>query len=427
MAINFTTGDGVTPRRLCILIRRLLARRTTGPDTGILSVGRENIPFAAVFEAAPIGLGLVDQEGRVLRANAAFRRLSADFAEGQLRAVAGECVFTGRIHESIELWPDLIVGERDHIAAVTPLCRRDGSAVLVGMQVVGILGSDSQFRCGLLMIENLPGYRSGKRVLWDTQGTSSGVDLTELNVELQSQLSELQQVERTLRGDQVQQAELLRRLLTVQEVERFRISRELHDQTGQLLTSLLIGLRNLDDASSFETARSQIATLRETTAKILDDVRALAFEIRPSSLDDLGLAAALEREADRLSNKFPFDVHCRVLIGGGQRLPEEIETAIYRVVNEAINNTARHARAKNVSVVIQDRGDRISAIIEDDGVGFDADAVLSAPVHRRFGLLGMEERIRLLGGEIRFESEPGSGVTISIDLPILRAEGVSQY
>ena len=215
-----------------------------------------------------------------------------------------------------------------------------------------------------------------------------------------------------------QRTELLKRILTVQEEERSRIAHELHDHTGQELTALLYRVSVVAEAPTLEAARAQLIELEKAAARALKEVRLLAFEMRPAALRDLGLAAALQREARAFTQRYGFVVRCHVAGLGGMPLDGESETALYRIVREALMNAAHHAQADHASVLVQARERTLVAIVEDDGVGYDADAVLAGPPETRFGLLGMAERARLIGASITFESSPGAGTTVYVEIPM---------
>jgi len=215
-----------------------------------------------------------------------------------------------------------------------------------------------------------------------------------------------------------QRTELLKRILTVQEEERSRIAHELHDHTGQELTALLYRVSVVAEAPTLEAARGELIELEKAAARALKEVRLLAFEMRPAALRDLGLAAALQHEARAFTQLYGFAVRCHVAGLGEVALDGESETAVYRIVREALMNTAHHAQANNASVLVQARNHTLVAIVEDDGVGYDADAVLAGPPETRFGLLGMTERARLIGASITFESSPGAGTTVYVEIPI---------
>jgi two-component system, NarL family, sensor histidine kinase DevS len=205
----------------------------------------------------------------------------------------------------------------------------------------------------------------------------------------------------------------VRRVVEAQELERRRLSRELHDETGQALTSILLGLRSLEESLETDDARAATAGLRELVVATLQDVRRLAVELRPSALDDFGLVAALEHLTTSFQEQTGIQVDFGVALGEG-RLPGEVETALYRIVQEALTNVVKHARARSVSISLTRMQHSVKAVVEDDGQGFD-------PEHTReggFGVVGMRERLSLLGGRLRVESSPGAGTTIVADVPL---------
>jgi signal transduction histidine kinase len=201
------------------------------------------------------------------------------------------------------------------------------------------------------------------------------------------------------------QRDALRRVVSAQELERKRLARELHDETGQALTSILLGLRALEEAPP-EAVGSSVEALREIAAQTLRDVRRLAVELRPSALDDFGLVPAVERLAAGVSEQAGIAVQVEGRIY--ERLPAELETAFYRIVQEALTNVVKHAGATSVSILLTREGANAMAVIEDDGRGFRPDATSS----EQLGLLGMRERLALLDGTLEVESSPGAGTTI---------------
>ncbi|HET7286215.1 MAG TPA: PAS domain S-box protein, partial [Pyrinomonadaceae bacterium] len=203
---------------------------------------------------------------------------------------------------------------------------------------------------------------------------------------------------------------LLQRLMTAQEDERHHLSRELHDNIGQYLSALLLGLEACSNIPELPaSAANQLSYLKETTKQFELDVHGLAVELRPTALDDLGLEIALtglSREWARRHNET-----IRVVFNSAgfkkrtERLPPDVEIAIYRVVQEALTNVARHSKAEIVSIILERDDRQIRVIIEDDGVGFDAENSMSGPVeNRRLGLMGMQERVQLVGGQFKVES-----------------------
>jgi signal transduction histidine kinase len=204
----------------------------------------------------------------------------------------------------------------------------------------------------------------------------------------------------------------LQRVVEAQESERRRLARELHDETGQALTSILLGLKGLEEKLSADDSRAAVADLRELVVSTLQDVRRLAVELRPTALDDFGLVAALERLTESFAeqSRIPVDFQSTL---PAQRLPEEVETALYRIVQESLTNVVKHAQASRVSVLLTRKNGAVAAVVEDDGRGFDPAEVADGG----FGLIGMRERVTALGGRLELESGE-SGTTIAAEVPV---------
>ena len=205
----------------------------------------------------------------------------------------------------------------------------------------------------------------------------------------------------------------LRRVMAAQELERRRLARELHDETGQALTSVLLGLRAVEDAATDEERRESLASLRELAVATLQDVRRLAVELRPKALDDFGLVPALERLAGTISEATEMSVQLEHTLAD-ERLPPEVETTLYRITQEALTNVVKHAQATHVSVVVSRKDASVSVLIEDDGRGFEPGETTTEGV----GLLGMRERVELLDGRFTVESSQDGGTTIVAEVPV---------
>lgn len=222
-----------------------------------------------------------------------------------------------------------------------------------------------------------------------------------------------------LRGKERVRGQLLDKVIRAQEEERKRLARELHDETGQSLTSLLVGLKLVEEAPSLEESRQHARLVRSLAGDVLDDVRALARDLRPSVLDDVGLVAALERYTGEYAQRFNVAVDFQVVGFDNGRLSPQHEIALYRIVQEALTNVAKYARAQNVSVLLEQRNHSIVAIVEDDGCGFEAAKLMREHEDgKHLGLLGMKERAELLGGKLTIESKPGEGTTVFAQLPV---------
>jgi signal transduction histidine kinase len=274
-------------------------------------------------------------------------------------------------------------------------------------------------------------------------------ELSQANHALESEMARRQQAEEA-------EKQVLRKLNEAEETERSRISRELHDRLGQDLTALKLGLRWLQKQCPFvaepvppAAAKTEPATppraappepglqwlkercpfaggvrdgmtrLEHLTDGLMREIHRLAWELHPAVLDDLGLEAALRRYLTEWSEHggVAVDFHSDGL--DNHRLSLEFETALYRVTQEALTNVLRHAQARRVSVLLERRADHVSLIVEDDGVGFETEAVLQASrVREKLGLLGMQERIRLAGGTLDIESTPQRGTTVFVRVPL---------
>ncbi|HEX8968560.1 MAG TPA: HAMP domain-containing protein [Chloroflexota bacterium] len=223
----------------------------------------------------------------------------------------------------------------------------------------------------------------------------------------------------SLRAREHERAELLQRIIAGQEEERRRLAQELHDQASQALASLQLGLDRLAAGLDSEDEARQVATdLRAVAEQTLEAVHHLAVELRPSVLDDVGLVAALQRYlrdwAEHGHMEFDF-----VPVGvEGLRLVPAAETAVYRIIQAALTNITQHADAGHVSVILQRRGEKLIAVVEDDGRGFDPSAVRTRPLEARLGLAGMEERATLIGATLAVESTPGVGSSVFLEIPL---------
>lgn len=227
--------------------------------------------------------------------------------------------------------------------------------------------------------------------------------------------------------EQIEQAEqelrrLSRSLVLAQESDRKCISRELHDAVGQVLTALGMELGNLESAAepfSQGSFREHLEGAKRLNAETLRMVRDLAMGLRPSMLDDIGLGAALEWQGRQFSRQSSIPVTVQV-DGTLDDLPEEHRTCIFRVVQEALTNCTKHAKAKNIRVSVYGQQDGVNLTIQDDGVGFDPEKPLGAGI----GLVGLRERVRELSGSVSIESQVRRGTMLRVRLPVHRSATV---
>jgi signal transduction histidine kinase len=249
----------------------------------------------------------------------------------------------------------------------------------------------------------------------------------QLEGRVRERTAELSEANRALESEMARRAraedahrEVLRRLAAAEETERGRVSRELHDRLGQDLTAIKLGLQIVRKRRACPPAVRQSAVKLEKLAdSLMQDIHRLAWELRPAALDDFGLELALRRYAEEWASLsgVPVDFHSHGT--APRRLAPELETTLYRITREALTNVFRHANAHLVSVLLERRADHVLLIVEDDGRGFDAPALLQAPATgRKLGLLSMRERAVLAGGSVEIESGPGAGTTVFARLPL---------
>ena len=226
---------------------------------------------------------------------------------------------------------------------------------------------------------------------------------------------------------EAERLELLRRLGEAQENEQRRIARELHDQVGQTVTGLSLGLKSLERlvAGSGPEAGRHVQWLQGLAGEIGRDIHRAAVDLRPTALDDLGLREALATLLREWSRRHGIRADLEFL-GDAARVPAPVETAVYRIVQEALTNVLKHAGAATVSVAVEHRTDAMRVIVEDDGIGFDAEHAArpggaGAPGKPRLGLSGIRERLALLDGTLTLETSPGIGTALFVDIPVPQA------
>jgi PAS domain S-box-containing protein len=289
-----------------------------------------------------------------------------------------------------------------------------------------VIGVDGKVAFIIHRAEDVTAYVAARGLL--VQGRTTEAEhrrLEHVAAEVVMRAQELQRANERLREEVAERARLevirtrlLQQLVSAQEDERRRVARELHDSLGQHLMSLGVRLGNLRTriGDSGDLA-AEIEHLQAHAAIIDEEVDRLAMELRPVALDDLGLDAALRRHVDGWAREvgIPADIHTR---GVDCRLPEPIETTVYRVVQEALTNVRKHARASRASVVVERRGQELVAIVEDDGTGFATDAESELLPSRHLGLSTMSERAVLVGGRLEIESKPGHGTTVYLRVPL---------
>ena len=238
-------------------------------------------------------------------------------------------------------------------------------------------------------------------------------ELAEANAALLQEIADRETAEK-------QRTDLLQRLVTSQELERRRIARDLHDQLGQRLTALRLKIASLKEFSVDDERFSvRVGRLQQISERLDSEVSFLAWELRPTALDDLGLVDAVGAFVNEWSRHYEIRAEFHSTGLGKERVDRETETHLYRITQEALNNILKHAKAQNVTVLLERRGNGLTLIIEDDGVGFDSEAKRTrSKSGSGLGLVGMQERASLIGGEAEIETGIGKGTTIYVRIPL---------
>lgn len=324
----------------------------------------------------------------------------------------------------IRLWLDPLFGERSpyitYIIAIIVITWFSGLGPAIVTMICGFLSAFYFFASPRGSFQ-VSGVDAQVGTLWYIATGVFSITFTELTrsaerranavaLELQEKQALLEREVRERRVAQEECTSLLRRIVSVQEEERKRISRDLHDQCGQDLTAMKLELKILAEAvKGTEEARERLGSIRRLIDRVSDEVHHLSLKLRPSILDDLGLMTAVENYLGswKALTGVPVDFECRGW--DERRVPDEIETALYRVLQEALTNVARHANADVVNVLLTRDADHIDLIIEDHGRGFSITPPSAGP---RLGLLGMRERMEAVGGRLEVESAEGLGTTV---------------
>jgi signal transduction histidine kinase len=212
-------------------------------------------------------------------------------------------------------------------------------------------------------------------------------------------------------------------VVAAQESERQRIARELHDETGQALTAIGLGLRGLTGllrTSNMERTQQNLHQLEQLTAHSLDELQRLIADLRPSHLDDLGLPSALRWYAGNIQERVGLVIHVEIQ-GEERQVASPVKIALFRIAQEALTNVVKHAQAKTVQIILTYSAETAKILVRDDGHGFDLNAA-GASKRVSWGLKGMEERASLLGGRLKVYSEPGEGTAVEVSIPYLQEE-----
>ncbi len=243
-------------------------------------------------------------------------------------------------------------------------------------------------------------------------------ELARINGELELEVSERKRTENALRLSEQALRDLSNRLLHVQEEERKRLSRELHDEVGQALTAINVNLTVLgrNDAGDAPAFQRKVADTQQLLEQTMETVHRFAHELRPALLDDLGLLPALRSYSKSFAERTGIPVHFNAC-DQAEKLSPEQKVVVFRLVQESLNNVAKHARASRVELTLAAEARHVQLCIQDNGRSFNAETVRANPT-KRLGLLGMQERVRLVNGRLVIEAQPGQGTAVRAEIPL---------
>jgi PAS domain S-box-containing protein len=346
--------------------------------------------FRSVFDFAPIGMGLLDLKGNIVQVNRAMCEMMGYTEAEYLKLSMNDVTHPEDVDRSAELMRGTMRGEMKYFEQEKRYIHKSGRVIWALLRGTVIRDANDQPKYGLGLVQDITLRKHAE-------------------MERESMIKELE-------GSRNSLQRLSRRLVEVQEAERRRIALELHDQIGQELTALKLNLERCRESCAKEEQGTPLAESHARVSRLLSMVRDLSLDLRPTMLDDLGLLHALLWYLDRFKTGTGIAVQFKHRGIGHRRFSPETETAAFRIVQEALTNVARHSQSKEVRIWLWASKERLALSIEDQGVGFDAEAVARAGAST--GLSGMRERAALLGGNLSFDSAPGRGTSLTATLPL---------
>jgi len=374
--------------------------------------------FRAMFEQANVGIARASFDGRLLAVNPGFSKI-VGYAEDEARRLTVRDVTHPDDYEAEEaLTQQLVAGEIPGFSMEKRYIRKDGQIIWGNMTATLVRDALGEPLYALVIVEDITERKEAEKALrrahdeLEERVNERTVELLNVNETLLTEVHERVAAEERARH-------LMRQIVTAQEDERRRVARDLHDQLGQQLTGLRLKLeshkkrRCVDDTETCE----EIEEIQSLAKRIDDEVDFLAWELRPVSLDELGLATALATFVREWSKHFGIPAEFHTTDSDQDRLPPEAEINFYRIAQEALNNIYKHARASNVDVIFERRDLHATLIIEDNGRGFDASEEAQTD-NKQIGLINMRERASFVGGTLEIESQPGGGTTVFARVPV---------
>jgi len=388
--------------------------------------------YTDLYDFAPVGYFSLDEHGRILELNLRGASQLGVERAGVINRLFQYFVVPDSRPVFLEFWARLFAGGGKQICEIA-LRNEECTPFWAELRAASAASQRDAARWCRVAVSDIS---SRKR---EEEARRNSKVLTAANRELSREITRRQAVETVLKRREQQQAELLEtsvhlqaqlrhqshRILRAQEAERKRISRELHDEITQILVGINVRLTSLAEATTGNPSelKKRIAQTQRLVEKSVDIVHKFARELRPTALDDLGLIAALESHLTEFKQSTGLHVHFATFAEVDE-LSSDDRTVIYRVVQSALANVARHAHANEVRVSIRKQGGTVRLEVSDNGKSFDVARVLNIRTNRRLGVLGMRERVEMIGGTFGIESTPDRGTTVSAEIPI-RSRGGS--
>jgi PAS domain S-box-containing protein len=382
--------------------------------------------YTDLYDFAPVGYMSLDEQGRILEVNLTGAAL---LGVGRSRLIGQRLsVFVARANrpEFLAFLAQIFAEPGKHVCETT-LLRQGGPTFWANIYGTAAVSDSSPQRWCRAVISDITALMKSEEAQRRLEA------LAEANRELKLEIARRQEVEASLRKSEQHQSQLLkqsrimqeqlrhlsRQVLQAQEEERKRISRELHDIVAQTLTGINVQLAALAKESVLnpKSFDRNLARTQQLVEKSVEVVHQFARELRPAVLDDLGLIPALLSFMKQFTTQTGVRTHLTAF-AGVEQLDTIRRTVLFRVAQEALSNVAKHAQASRVEVCLHKLPDRICMNIKDDGKSFHADSALTSTGSKRLGLLGMRERLEMVGGSINIESAPGAGTTIQAVIPL---------
>ena len=387
--------------------------------------------FRIYFELGLIGMAITSPTKGIIEVNDEICRSLGYERSELLQMTWAELTHPDDVAADVADFKRVMAGEIDGYVMDKRWIHKDGQVIDATISVKCLRRADGTVDYFIALLQDITTRKQAEAALQrahnelERRVIERTEQLTAVNAELVKEITEREWAEEALqdeieerRGIEEERLHLLRRTVMAQEGERGRIAREMHDQFGQQLSALTLKLAMLKEGCGEQTELCEQIEQLQAIAKQLDgDVDFLVWELRPPALDDLGLLAALTNYVKSWSKHFIISAELHTSGMEKDRLTSEIETVLYRIMQEALTNIAKHAGAEHVDMLLERRNDHISLIVEDDGVGFEAEQAFGAG-DKGLGLIGMRERAALVGGTLEIESSMGNGATVVVRIPV---------